>query len=291
MSNTVNWDDLIKSASSGFEALPNGDYNVTVEKAEVVTASTGAPMIKTVFVVEDGPHAGRKIFNNFVLTVDNPDALGFFFQNMGHLGLDRTFFASLQGSMQDSLPQVAASLPTRRCRLSLGQREWNGQMRNNVLRVMPAMTGMGAPTLGNAAAPSVPLGGAPQPVAQPVAQPAPAPQTAPVPPAAPGGLVPSEPAPAPVAQPVAAPQPAFQQGGIVPQPGPAPQYAPAPVATPAPAPQPAPAPPPQDAQAAAVQALAAAQAVQAQQAAAQPQPEPEPEVQPAPTAAPPAPPF
>src|SRR5262245_57177872 len=115
----IDWDTLMgQAAKGGFgEPLPDGDYNVTVQKAQATTASTGSPMIKTTFVVEDGDHAGRKVFNNFVLTMDNPAALSFFFQHMAALGIDRTFFASLQGTPDQSMPQVAQALVSRRCRI------------------------------------------------------------------------------------------------------------------------------------------------------------------------------
>lgn len=152
---TVNFTQVLKDAkSASFEALPVGDYDVEVEKAESVTSSNGRPMIKTTFKVIVGPHTNRKIINNFVLVVDNPTALAIFFRNMKTMGLTDEFFATLGAS--GTLDPVAQSLVGRRARLKLTQREWNGEMRNDVGQVMPytgAPGGMGnGPTAGPAGA-------------------------------------------------------------------------------------------------------------------------------------------
>lgn len=147
---TVNFTQVLQDAkSASFEALPVGDYDVEVDKAESVTSSNGRPMIKVTFKVIVGPHTNRKIINNFVLVVDNPTALAIFFRNMKAMGLDDSFFASLGAS--GTLDPVANALVGRRARLKLKQREWNGEMRNDVDGVLPytgAPGGMGGPVAG-----------------------------------------------------------------------------------------------------------------------------------------------
>lgn len=177
---TVNFNQVLKDAkSASFEALPIGDYDVETEKSEAVQSSNGRPMIKTTFKVIVGPHTNRKVINNFVLVVDNPTALAIFFRNMKCFGLEDNFFAALGD--QGSLDTVANAMIGKRVRLTLGQREWQGEMRNEVKQVKPftgAPGGMGGP----AAGPMPSMTGVPGPSpAAYGAVPAPAPTPAPAP--------------------------------------------------------------------------------------------------------------
>lgn len=179
---TVNFTQVLKDAkSASFEALPIGDYDVETEKSEAVQSSNGRPMIKTTFKVIVGPHTNRKVINNFVLVVDNPVALAFFFRNMKCFGLDDNFFAML--GEHGSLEPVAAAMEGKRVRLTLGQKEWNGEMRNEVKAIKPytgAPGGMGGPA-GPPAMTGVPgpspaaYGAVPTPAPMPTPAPAPAP--------------------------------------------------------------------------------------------------------------------
>lgn len=168
---TVNFTQVLQDAkSASFEALPIGDYDVEVDKAEAVTSSNGRPMIKATFKVIVGPHTNRKVINNFVLVIDNPNALAIFFRNMKALGLADEFFASLGAS--GTLDPVAQALVGRRARLKLGQREWNGEMRNEVNGVMPytgAPGGMGgnSPSMTGPGAGPMSLVGTPGPAPTP----------------------------------------------------------------------------------------------------------------------------
>lgn len=53
----------VDPAGSGFTPLPAGWYDIRVEDASEVTASTGTPGIKLEMSVTAGPHAGHKIFD------------------------------------------------------------------------------------------------------------------------------------------------------------------------------------------------------------------------------------
>src|SRR5690606_14825929 len=91
---TIDWDALMKEASTAAAAIPPGDYDMVITDAQVTTAqSSGRTMIKATLRVESGPHQGRVISNNFVIVADNPNALRMFFRNMNSLGLDANFFA------------------------------------------------------------------------------------------------------------------------------------------------------------------------------------------------------
>lgn len=159
---TVNFNQILKDAkSASFEALPIGDYDVETEKSEAVQSSNGRPMIKATFKVIVGPHTNRKVINNFVLVIDNPVALSIFFRNMKCFGLDDNFFAMLGD--QGSLDPVANAMIGKRVRLTLGQREWQGEMRNEVKQVKPYTGAPGGVTAGPGAGPMPSMTGVPGP--------------------------------------------------------------------------------------------------------------------------------
>lgn len=171
----INFGQLMEQASAGFEPVPDDTYDVEVIKTEAVTSSTGKPMIKVQHQICGGPHNGRKLFDQFVISADNPNALGFFFEHMLAFGLDKAFFAS-----NPPLSQVAQALMGRRAKAKVGSRTWQGREQNDVQGYTPS----GNPQIGGAplGGPSIPGPGAtaaPAPVAtpapDPVAVPAPAP--------------------------------------------------------------------------------------------------------------------
>jgi hypothetical protein len=201
---SIDFNQLMKDAGEGFQPVPSGPYNAEVAKAEAVTSSTGKPMIKVQLRVIGGPHEGRLLFDQFVITAGNPNALSFFFEHMAAFGLDRSWFAQ-----NPPMETVAATLMGRQVMVSVGIKQFKGTDRNEVQSYRP-MTGgqIGGVAQAGFGPGAVPPQAVPQ-VAAPaaVAAPAPAPVPAPVAPApAPVAPVPVAPAPAPV-PPVAAPVP------------------------------------------------------------------------------------
>ncbi len=250
---TIDFNQLMKEAGDGFQPVPDGPYNIEVAKAEATTTSveTGQkPMFRVQLRIIDGPHAGRLVFDNFVVSAGNATALGFFFEHMAAFGLDSTFFAS------NPTPEVVAqSLIGRSASVTVGTKVYRGSNRNEVTGYRPLMMGAvgapppaaGIPTAGTqvpqapAPAPTPP----PAPVATPPVAPA-VPQA--VPQAAPPQPQPVAPAPAPAAPaPAAPPLPA----GVAPPAAPVAVIPPAPAGVAAPVqpevvaapPQPAPVPP------------------------------------------------
>ena len=163
---TMPWSQLIAEAEAGGagEPVPEGPYRCEVTKAEAKTASTGKSMVVAGFKILDGPYAGRPLYNNFVLTTDNPNALAWFFKNMASMGLTKEFFG-----MNPSLEAVAAQLVGKRCILNVGVKSYNNEMRNEVKGVTADPSGQGAPTQFTQASPD-PTQQAAQ--GQPVADPA-----------------------------------------------------------------------------------------------------------------------
>ena len=128
--------DLITAAEqAGFFVFPDGTYDVVVHSAEATKASTGKHMIKVQYSVATGPYAGSsaRIRDQFVLSPDNGQALGFFFRKMEAHGLPKAYFAQFAGTgIENALPHVAAALTGRAVRVEVGQREYNGQQQNEV---------------------------------------------------------------------------------------------------------------------------------------------------------------
>lgn len=207
---TVDFARALQDAKSvSYEALPIGDYDVEVVESTALRSSNGKPMIKVQLQVLSGPYQNRRIFNNFVFSIENAMAVSIFFRHMKCFGLKEDFFAQMGAN--GSMEAVASALMGRRARVTLGMRQWQGEDRNEVNQIKPYT---GAPGVPNAQ--PVPMQPMPAPV-QHVPAPAPAPvQQSPQPvQVAPQPVQTPPPAPAPqpaYAQPVAQPAPAPTQG-------------------------------------------------------------------------------
>lgn len=59
-----------------FEPLPNGAYEVEVEKMELTTSKKGDPMLTIWFKVVQGDYEGKRIFYNKVMQPQNDKAFG-----------------------------------------------------------------------------------------------------------------------------------------------------------------------------------------------------------------------
>jgi hypothetical protein len=139
---SASFSDLLKAAEdAGFSNCPPGTYDVRVVAGEAKTTSAGKDMIVVKFEIIGGPHGGRKVPNNFVISPENANALGFFFRHMRAMGLDSAYFA------QNPSPQkLAADLVGRTCRIEVGTRVWNGEEREDVKKIMAAEGGAATPS-------------------------------------------------------------------------------------------------------------------------------------------------
>lgn len=244
--------DQAAEGAGGATPIPDNVYQFFVKTSKATVASTGKPMIVAQLVVVGGPYDGRWIYNNFVVSEDNPNALGIFQRHMEAMGIPHASIVQL-GPISQGLPTLADWLLNRQGMMVVGHRIWQGQTKNEVNDIRP-LTAVGgipsvpAPAETAAVAPApIPVAPAPVATAIPAQPPTPAvvaPAAAPVAPApvAPTPVapvaphtVPPAPAPAPVA-PAPAPVAPAPVAPVAPAP-----VAPAPVApTPAPV---APAPP------------------------------------------------
>ena len=167
----INFKDLMNAAADAgatYEPLPNGEYEAVVEEASHTQTSTGKTMFKMTYKITSGPFANRKVWGNQTISPENPNALGYFFRAMAALGLDSDFFGA--GPTPD---QVTQHLVGRSCIVVLTQREWNGEMRNEVKSLKKGGGGGSLPMGQQTMVPNVPMpgasnpGGIPAPTADP----------------------------------------------------------------------------------------------------------------------------
>lgn len=60
--------DFSQVQGGDFEPIPEGDYLVEIEKVEHKHSQSGNEMLQMTFNVVEGEYAGRKVFDNYVLT-------------------------------------------------------------------------------------------------------------------------------------------------------------------------------------------------------------------------------
>ncbi len=234
------WSELMGQAETAGQAVPDGTYDVVVESAKKAMSSNNKPMVVAVFKIINGPHAGMSVWNNFVISEGNPNALGFFFEHMATLGATSDFFAQIPPP-PEGLDYVANKIVGQHATIIVSTREWRNTIRNQVDAIKPFLGVVTQAPEAPAPAPA-PVTVATQP---PVAVPGPVPQV-PVPAAVPvvpvlvpgsvpsvtpGPVQPSVTVPAQVAVPPAAPAPVQAPVASPAIPTPAPEPAQAPVPT------------------------------------------------------------
>lgn len=185
---TINWGDLVKEAGASagnYEPLPDGDYDFKVLEAKATVSASGKTMFKIKAEVQGGAHNKRLVWDNLVVSPENPSALGIFFSKMAALGVPREFFTN----NNPSNAQIEASIDGKFFRAQVGSRTWQGNKQNEIKKYYVTQTAT------TASAPA-PVAAAPAPAPAPAAAPAPAP--------APAAATPFD-APAPAAAPTDAP--------------------------------------------------------------------------------------
>ena len=66
----------VNGGSGDFEPLPDGQYEVAVEKLELTESKKGDPMLSIWFKVIEGDHEGQRLFYNKVMQPQNDKAFG-----------------------------------------------------------------------------------------------------------------------------------------------------------------------------------------------------------------------
>lgn len=168
---TVNFSELLKQAgtaatSNNYEPLPDGDYDLKVIEASATTTSTGKLMFKVTNEVQGGAYDKRRVWDQLVVSPDNPKAMNMFFMKAGAMGLNTEYW-----NANPSPAQVEQALMSRSYRATLGTRTYNGNQSNEIKKYYPAVAASAAPAATESAAAPAP---APAPAAAPAPTPAPA---------------------------------------------------------------------------------------------------------------------
>jgi hypothetical protein len=174
---TVNFAELYAkagdaAASTNYEPLPEGDYELKVVEATATTTSTGKLMFKLTTEVQGGPYAKRRIWDQWVVSADNETAMNIFFGKGAALGLSKDYWLA-----NPTPAQVEQALAHRTFRGKIAIRTYNGKQGNEIKSYFPSQ-GVAA------AATAAPVAAAPAPAPAPAAAPAPAPAPAPAAPIA-----------------------------------------------------------------------------------------------------------
>lgn len=165
---SMGFNDLMKIAeeAGGFKPIPEGHYTVKVVESKAGRSKDGSKdNINIQMEILSGPSAGKKAFNLFTLSPENPNAVVSFFKDMKTFGLDATFF-----SAEPPMEQVAAALVGKVVDINLViDSSYDGTPRNKVKRILPANVINSAP---QAAVDPFAQTAAAQPAAPPAAPPA-----------------------------------------------------------------------------------------------------------------------
>ena len=198
---TVNWQTLTQDAAKAGEPPTLGDHVARIIKAEYKsTKENHDPMVNVRWKIIAGVDEGKVVFDRFVFTRDNPNAL---FQQFGRaraIGLVPEQFPPQGGpALANLFTDIVATIT-----VVMGD-EYNGARKAEVSAYAAAPAGFGFSTPPVAVTPPLPA------AAAPVAPPLPAP--APVAPVAAPPLPTVQAPTAPPPLPVAAPAPALRQTG------------------------------------------------------------------------------
>ena len=104
------FDDEFSSAEApSFDEVPDGKYQAKIETVRLDRSQKGDPMIKWDLLVIAGPHAGRHVFKNSVIT---PAALPFVKGDLTTLGLELSKFSDLATRLQELLDVTVENYQT-----------------------------------------------------------------------------------------------------------------------------------------------------------------------------------
>ncbi len=154
---SINWNQYIKAAEEAgeslddFTPLPDGSYEAKCLEAKAVKTNDGKKdMIKVTWVVEGGPHAGRRLWSNMVVSPESPKAMAILIRQLSALGMRPLLD---QGA---SFEQIAAGLKGALSTLKVSVGEWKGKPKNDVDAIAGRQGGFSGPS--GVAVPAAPSG-------------------------------------------------------------------------------------------------------------------------------------
>ena len=152
---SINWNQYIAAADAAgegvdeFTPLPAGSYEVKVLEASAVkTKASNKDMFKVTFVVEGGPHAGRRLWSNLVISPESPKAMAIVMRQLSSLGVRPLMEASASNE------QIAAGMKDALATVKVSVGEYQGKPKNEVDGIAGRQGGTAGPNLSTPAAPS-----------------------------------------------------------------------------------------------------------------------------------------
>lgn len=167
------WDELREAAGDdGISRVPDGWYDCVIKSTKTGKTSNDYQKVNARFVVLNGPYEGSSVFKDFVVTIDKPGGLKFFFRHMAVLGITKDQFNS-----DLTMEALADKLVGRSAQVQVGTRMWNDQERMEVKDLKPLAGGgfaFGGDTILAGASPTpmpAPIAPDPLPMPMPVPEP------------------------------------------------------------------------------------------------------------------------
>jgi hypothetical protein len=121
--------DFTDVRDGGFEPLPEGEYEATVfEVEQKVGQSSGKPYLNWQFKLQDPNYDNRRAF---FMTSLSPNALWKLKDTLKALGVDEE---DLAGNFELDPQELVGT----ECTIKIGHEEYNGEVRDRVLDVLPA---------------------------------------------------------------------------------------------------------------------------------------------------------
>lgn len=155
---SINWNAYIKAAEDAgesiddFTPIPAGSYETKVLEASATKTKNGKDMIKVSWVVEGGPHAGRRLWSNLVVSPESPKAMAILIRQLTTLGVKPLMEAGA------SFEQIAAGLKDTLATLKVSVGEYQGKPKNEVESIAGRQGGTAGPNLDAPAGVSAPAG-------------------------------------------------------------------------------------------------------------------------------------
>lgn len=128
------WGDLLKQAEAeGFTSrlVDQGQHNAVVEQTNHKRTSTGKPQVGVMYRIVGGAFDGATLWDNIILTADNPKAMKIWFEKWRALGVSIDDFSTLP-SGEAAMPVLADMVIGRAAVIQVTHEEWNGEKRAKV---------------------------------------------------------------------------------------------------------------------------------------------------------------
>jgi hypothetical protein len=127
MSINLDWENILEDlpeTAPSRDPLPPGPYTVRVESADAGVSKTGNNKVELTFVVEDGPHKGRKVWGRINFAKSSPDSMAITVEQLAQFGITRKWLAANNPTTE----QIARKLMGETVEIATAQREYNGKV-------------------------------------------------------------------------------------------------------------------------------------------------------------------